>query len=395
MKILKKWSIILLLLSSSVAYAQTNMNGFVLQGAIGNLNAPARVLLFYNEQDKVFSDSCELKNGIFKFNGKVDVPVKAVLFLDRSGDNSFYAGNVDRLDIILENSTIRLAADDSLKLSKITGSGLNDEFKQYKSFVDVPLERTVNTMYDAADDATKNSEDFQNKIGKLVQQVHQQQFAKDIAYVARYPDSRVSLLALTDMTKNADFLQAHLQTIDSTYKLLTPALRQYKEGMRIALKIIDARNFSPGSVAPDFTLNDANGRPVSLSSFRNRYVLLDFWASWCVPCRAENPNLVRIYNKYKDQNFTILGVSLDGQDAKAAWLKAIQTDGLVWTQVSDLKFWNNEAAKKYKIKSIPQNYLIDPSGKIIATNLHGDELERKLKEVLSGPATMPATRKKE
>ncbi len=139
-----------------------------------------------------------------------------------------------------------------------------------------------------------------------------------------------------------------------------------------------------GSIAPEFTQADVNGIPVKLSSFRGKYVLIDFWASWCGPCRQENPNVVRAFNKYKNKNFTILGVSLDRPGAKDAWQAAIKSDGLVWTQVSDLKFWDNEAAALYAVRAIPQNYLIDPQGKIIGKNLRGEDLERKLAELFPG-----------
>jgi peroxiredoxin len=127
-----------------------------------------------------------------------------------------------------------------------------------------------------------------------------------------------------------------------------------------------------GSAMPDFTQNDQNGKPVRLSSFKGKYVLVDFWASWCGPCRAENPNLVKEYNTFKSKNFTILSVSLD--NSKDKWLDAIKKDGLTWTHVSDLKYWQNEVAVQFGIQSIPASFILDPAGKIIAKDLRGADL---------------------
>ena len=137
-----------------------------------------------------------------------------------------------------------------------------------------------------------------------------------------------------------------------------------------------------GQTAPEFSLPDPNGKLISLSSFRGKYVLVDFWASWCSPCRMENPVVVAAYQQYKNRNFTVLGVSLDQPGGKDAWLKAVMQDGLVWTQVSDLKFWNSPVVSFYRINGIPYNVLVDPQGKIIAESLRGDDLGATLDRVL-------------
>jgi len=195
-------------------------------------------------------------------------------------------------------------------------------------------------------------------------------------FIKQHPNSFSGMLLLSNMITiiPADSAQFY-------YKELGPAYKNTSYALNVQ-KTIDAKNSTAiGKIAPDFEQPDTAGKMVKLSDFKGKYVLLDFWASWCAPCREENPNVVKAYQKYKDKGFTVLSVSLDQPGKKAAWLNAIHNDQLTWTQVSDLKFWNNTVAKLYGIQSIPQNFLLDKDGRIIAINIKGDDLNRKLLEI--------------
>jgi thiol-disulfide isomerase/thioredoxin len=152
-----------------------------------------------------------------------------------------------------------------------------------------------------------------------------------------------------------------------------PALAAMKK------KINLAGSFVTGAVAPDFTQNTTEGKPMNLSDLRGKVLLVDFWASWCGPCRKENPHVVKLYEQYKDKGFDVLGVSLDNN--KDAWIKAIEKDGLPWHHISDLKGWQNEAAQLYSVSSIPHTILLDRAGRILARNLRGPALDEALKEI--------------
>ncbi|GAB3502895.1 TlpA disulfide reductase family protein [Spirosoma knui] len=197
---------------------------------------------------------------------------------------------------------------------------------------------------------------------------------------AMLPDmgtSLVSLFALNFIDINNDF--ATYDALAQRFEKENPTSPHAKS---LIGRVARIKGVMVGAQAPEIALSDTTGTPVPLSSLRGKYVLLDFWASWCGPCRMENPNVVRMYNKFKDKGFTIYSVSLD--KGKAEWLRAIKNDNLPWTHVSDLKYWQSEAAQQYGVQAIPATFLLDKEGKIIAKNLRGQALEQKLEEVLKG-----------
>lgn len=202
---------------------------------------------------------------------------------------------------------------------------------------------------------------------------------QEIAFIKAHPDYVVSVEALRDAV---GYLPDDIRIYDKLFKGLNKSVRESKDGAALRKTIDGFMAVRIGAVAPLFTSPDTSGLAISLKDLRGKYVLLDFWASWCVPCREENPNVVKAYEQFRDKDFTVLGVSLDQPNKREAWIKAIKDDGLVWQHVSDLKYWKNEVAQQYSIRSIPQNFLIDPEGKIIAANLRGEALLQKLQALL-------------
>jgi peroxiredoxin len=210
-------------------------------------------------------------------------------------------------------------------------------------------------------------------------QLKQERRLQLIGFVKAHPDYLVSVEALKDAVGH---LPENIVNYHKLFNGLNKSVRQSKEGLELKKSIDGFMAVRTGAKAPLFSSTDTAGHAVDLKDFRGKYVLIDFWASWCYPCREENPNLLKAFQEYKNRNFTVLGVSLDQPGKHAAWTKAIRDDGLSWQHVSDLKYWKNEVALLYSVRSIPQNFLLNPQGKIIAANLRGEELHKKLEELL-------------
>lgn len=321
----------LLLISFLGLYAQkeTPLN---LTGSVKDVNEGTVYLQRFD--NKIFStiDSAVIKDGAFAFSSTIILPELYGLTLD-TAQTPLY--------IFLENNPISVQLDtsDYFRNSVVKGSKAQERFEDFK---------------------TKSTE---VNIGDFINED---------------PGSIVSAYVLY---RNFSY-RLTPQEIRDNVNLLDKSLKstQYVTVLDELAKTMET--VQPGNIAPDFVSTSPDGRSERFSDYiGENYILLDFWAAWCGPCRRDNPNIVAAYQKYKDKGFTVYGVSLDRN--RDAWLKAIQDDELTWTQVSDLAFWNSKAAALYGVRAIPSNFLIDPNGRIIATNIKGKDLHNKLEELLS------------
>ncbi len=331
------------------AVPDTALNGgFIINGDVKGF-ADGTTVSFLNGQTGAAENEVIISKEKFILKGKLSSPDFKILQFNKQ---PLY------VTIFLDNSKVKLTATkETLDKVIVTGSPAHQGFLEFNNLLQ-PYQNAFNEAlpYDSAITAKATELTYQ------FASTHASAFINPLAIYRYYQ--------LTE-----DLIKA-----DELYNQLPAEIKTTSMAIAVAQVIAQAKETALGYVLPEFTQADTSGIPVTLSSFRGKYVLIDFWASWCRPCRQENPNVVMAYNKFKDKNFTVLGISLDRE--KSSWVEAIKADGLTWTHLSDLKFWQNSVAQQFQIGSIPQNYLIDPDGKLIGKNLRGPALERKLLKIL-------------
>lgn len=372
--------LMLVLLTSFPVMLVAQERGFTIKGTAPKYFEGKKVYLDYSKDGFTVTDSSSISKGKFFFQGNVEEPTYSRMVFDPEGKGKYMVQDIgDRLYLYLGNEDYKFVIEDSLRTAHISGSSLHEEYTAYLNeigggFMDI-IDGANKEFSLVHKDATDANEQY-TAIRDKYEAKFEDRRDKEFVFAQNNPNSIFAIDALVDVAN-----KRKLSEIEPVFLRLSKEVRQLSVAKALEARIWADKSIKVGSQAPDFEQPDVDGKPVKVSDFKGHYVLIDFWASWCGPCRAENPNLLAAYNKFKDKGLDILAVSIDDNRGRAAWLQAIEDDGMPWVHVADLKGWSNQAAVLYGVRAVPQNYLVDPSGKIIAINLKGEKLHEELAKI--------------